>query len=86
MWEDRQVRWRNRRGEKHGRPWCTHPKEKEGGKSGKVYKSDKDTTVPSEKERTYGIDCLNLGDLSVDSESDSGWLLTHRREFQMENM
>ena len=28
-------------------------------------KSDKDTAVPEEKEHTYGIDCLNLGDPAV---------------------
>ena len=36
---------------KHGNPWCTHPNGKEGGKSGKNPKSDKDTAVPSDKER-----------------------------------
>ena len=30
-------------------------------------KSDKDTTVPKDKERTYGIDSLNLGDPAVES-------------------
>ena len=34
-------------------------------------KSDKDTTIPEEKELTYGIDCLNIGDPAVESENDS---------------
>ena len=34
-------------------------------------KSDKDTAVPKEKERVYGIDHLNIGDPSVVSESES---------------
>ena len=34
-------------------------------------KSDKDTAVPEEKERTYGIDRLNLGNPAVKSEKDS---------------
>ena len=34
-------------------------------------KSDKDTAVPEEKELTYGIKRLHLGDLAVESEYDS---------------
>ena len=33
-------------------------------------KSDKDTAVPKEKERNYGIDHLNLGDPAVESGND----------------
>ena len=34
-------------------------------------KSDKDTAIPEEKEHTYRIDCLNLRDLTVESDNDS---------------
>ena len=43
-----------------------------GGKSqAKKPKSDKDTVIPEEKENTYRIDRLNLGDPVVESENDS---------------
>ena len=78
--------WRhNRRGEQHGRSWCTHPKENEGGNQAQNSNSDKDTAVPKEKERIYGIDRLNQGDPAVESESDSEWLHAHWREGQAEN-
>ena len=47
------------------------PRKKKGKKHAINPKSDKDTAVPSEKGRIYGIDCLNLCDPAVDSESDS---------------
>ena len=44
-------------------------------KKGKIQaqktKIDKDNAVTEEKERTYGIDRLNLGDPAVESENDS---------------
>ena len=42
-------------------------------------KSDKETAVPKEKEWTYGIDRLNLGNLAVESENDSKRLLAKCR-------
>ena len=59
--------------------------EKKGNKSGRNPKSDKDTAVPQDKERVYGVDHLNVGDPAVKSEGDSKWLLVHRREGQMAN-
>ena len=47
------------------------PIKKKEKKQAKNNKSDKDTTVPSEKKRIYRIDRLNLGDPAVDLESDS---------------
>ena len=47
------------------------PRKNKGGKQAKNTKSDKDTAVPSENERDYGIDRLNQGDHAVDSERDS---------------
>ena len=62
-----------------------HPSQgKRGGNQAQNPKSDKDTAVPKEKERVYGIDRLNLGDPAVESESDSEWLHAHRREGQTE--
>ena len=49
-----------------------HPsQEKRREKPGKNPKKDKDTAVPLDKERIYGIDRLNLGDPAVNSESES---------------
>ena len=47
--------------------------------------SDNDTAVSSDKERIYGIDRQNLVEPAVESESDSEWILAHRREGQMAN-
>ena len=41
------------------------PRNKKIKSQAKNPKSDKDTAVPEEKEHTYGIDCLNLGDPAV---------------------
>ena len=45
-------------------------RKKKGESQAKKPKSDKDTTVPKQKERTYGIDRLNLGDPAVESGND----------------
>ena len=47
------------------------PIKRKGKNQAKNPKSDKDTTVPSEKKSIYRIDRLNLGDPAVDLESDS---------------
>ena len=47
------------------------PQKKRGGNQAKNPKSDQDTVVPLEDELNYGIDHLNLGDPSVESESES---------------
>ena len=44
---------------------------KRRGESSRNPNSGKDTVVPSEKEHTYGIDCLNIGDPEVHSEGYS---------------
>ena len=44
---------------------------KKGKIQAKNPNSDKDTAVTEEKERTYGIDCLHLGDPAVESENES---------------
>ena len=41
-------------------------RKKKGKNQAKIPHSYKDTAVPSEKERIYGIYCLNLGDPAVD--------------------
>ena len=48
-------------------------------------KSDNDTIVLKEKERTYGIDRLKLGDPAVKSENDSELPLAELREGQIAN-
>ena len=53
--------------------------------SSKNPKSDQANADPSEGERIYGIDGLNLGEPVHDSEIDSEWLLAQRRESQMED-
>ena len=63
-----------------------HPSQvKRGGGQAQNSKSDKDTAVPKENERVYGIDQLNLGDPAVESESDSKWLQADCREGKTEN-
>ena len=47
------------------------PREKKGGYQKKKPKSDQDNAAISEDERTYVIDCINLGEHVHDSESDS---------------
>ena len=47
--------------------------------------SDKYTASPQEKERIFGIDCLNLGDPLVESEGGSEWILANHRLGHMEN-
>ena len=47
------------------------PRKKRKTFHAKKTKSDKDTVVPEEKERTYGIDCLSLGDPAVKLVNDS---------------
>ena len=43
------------------------PRKKKEENQAKKPKSNKYTAVPKEKERTYGIDCLDLGDPAVES-------------------
>ena len=63
-----------------------HPsQEKRGKNQAKKPKSDKDTAVPKEKELTYGVESLNLGNPAVESENDSKLLLAQLREVQMAN-
>ena len=47
------------------------PINRRGKFQAKKPKSDKDNEVPEEKEHTYGIDRLNLGDLAVESGNES---------------
>ena len=63
--------------------WYTYPNKEKEEVQAKKLKSDKYTVVPEEKERTYGIDCLNLGDPAVESENFSKQLLAQRREGHM---
>ena len=55
------------------------PRKMKGKIQAKKPKSDKNTAVPEERERTYCIDRLNIGDPAVKSENDSELLLAQRR-------
>ena len=48
-------------------------------------RGEKDTAIPKEKERTYGIDRLNLGDQSVELRNDPKLLPAQSREGQTTN-
>ena len=49
-------------------------------------KSDKETAVTKEKEHTYDIDRLNIGDPAVELENDSKWILAQLREVHTSNI
>ena len=59
------------------------PKKKKGENQKKKPKSDQAYSDPSEYERIYGIDHLNLVKPVHDLENDSKWLLTQYREGHM---
>ena len=46
-------------------------------------RGEKDTAIPKEKERTYGIDRLNIGNPEAETENDSEWLLAQQMWCQM---
>ena len=50
---------------------ATIPRKTKGKSQANKPKSDNETAVLEEKERTYGIDCLNLGNPAVESGNDS---------------
>ena len=56
------------------------PRKTKGKFQAKNPKSDKENASPKEKQCTYGIDRLNLGNTSVESGNDSKWIIMKRRE------
>ena len=61
------------------------PRKTKGKSQAKKPKSDKETATPEEKERTYGIDRLNIGDPAVESENESERVLMQHKEGHMAN-
>ena len=58
------------------------PKKKKVKRQSKKTKSDQDDADPLEDGRNYGLDRLNLWETEQESESNSEWLPTQRREIQ----
>ena len=61
------------------------PRKTKGKSQTKKPKSDKETAIPEENERTYGIDRLNIGNPAVESENDSERVLMQHKEGHMAN-
>ena len=59
------------------------PKKKKGENQKKKPKSDQAYSDPSEYERIYGIDHLNLGEPAHNLENEYELILVQRREVQM---
>ena len=59
------------------------PKENKEKNQKKNPKSDQANAYPSDYERYYVIDRLNLGEPTYDSENDSKWFFTQRRKGHM---
>ena len=79
----RQVQRRNARGQHQEISWWTHPKKEEGKNQGEKPKSDQANADPSEDERIYGIDRMNLGEPAHDLEIDSKLILAQLMEVHM---
>ena len=59
------------------------PKKKKKKKLIKKSSNEGAKADPSDEGRTYGIDCLNLGETTNDSESNSQWILVQSRKGQI---